>query len=373
MSGKYRLEKNCLNCGHEVESHYCSACGQPNLELKEPFWGFIGHSIGHYFHFDSKFFQTLVPLMTKPGQVTLDYLAGKRARYIHPVSLYIFVSIVYFLIVPHTLKEKPADEALRSARSAQQIDSLQAELDSVQRHSDKISGFALRRLADAFSTSDFRKLSFQEQEKFLGRLKLEEQQDPDQSRAKLIKKFQRAHLDKQDSTVAAYQLRQSRLPEAQRDDWFTRISREREVHVTERKADGNWSLKEEVKRYQPKQFFLMMPLLALFLLWNFRKNKIYYIDHLVFTIHGMTAFFLVSIVINVLQYYIFGRNSFMGTFLSLSLFAGTVWYLYMGLKLFYDRSRVATIKKTFTVIFMYYVTFVLTQMIIEAAITYFLA
>ncbi|RZL45123.1 MAG: DUF3667 domain-containing protein, partial [Pedobacter sp.] len=80
MSGKYRKDHNCLNCGFNVEEHYCSRCGQPNLELKENFWDFISHSIAHYFHFDNKFFQTLKPLITKPGIVTLDYLAGKRAR-----------------------------------------------------------------------------------------------------------------------------------------------------------------------------------------------------------------------------------------------------------------------------------------------------
>src|SRR5690606_6686623 len=89
-----------------VEKHYCSDCGQPNLELKENFWQFISHSIAHYFHFDNKFFQTLVPLLTKPGQVTLDYLAGKRARYINPISMYIFVSIVYFIVVPNKLEHK---------------------------------------------------------------------------------------------------------------------------------------------------------------------------------------------------------------------------------------------------------------------------
>ena len=98
----YRIKKDCLNCGATVEDNFCTICGQENLELKEPFWHFIGHSISHYFHFDSKFFNTLTPLLTQPGQLTLDYIAGKRAIYLHPVSMYIFVSIVYFLVLSVT-------------------------------------------------------------------------------------------------------------------------------------------------------------------------------------------------------------------------------------------------------------------------------
>ncbi|WP_219222611.1 DUF3667 domain-containing protein [Pedobacter antarcticus] len=372
MSGKYRKEKNCLNCGHEVESHYCSQCGQPNLELKEPFWGFIGHSIGHYFHFDSKFFQTLVPLLTQPGQVTLDYLAGKRARYIHPVSLYIFVSIVYFIIVPHTLSNNERDYEPSKTETAASLDSLKKELDIAQGNSNKISGYAMRRLSDALSLSDFRKLTFSEQQKFLTNIQLEQEKNPTDAGKKLIGKFQKAHIVKQDSTVAAYNLRQSKLPATDRDDWFTHLTKEREVKILEKKSDGDWSLKEEVKKYQPKQFFLLMPLLALFIMWNFRKNKIYYIDHLVFTIHGMTAFFLVSIVTSVLQRYIFGLDTFMSMFISFLLFAFTMWYLYSGLKLFYNRSRATTIRKTMTLVIMYFLAFGLTQMLIESAITYLL-
>src|SRR5688572_15746593 len=116
-TGKYRKEHNCLNCGQNVEKHYCSNCGQANLELKENFWQFISHSIAHYFHFDNKFFQTLSPLLTKPGEVTLDYLAGKRARYINPVSMYIFVSIVYFIVVPNKLEHKAEAVEFHSSAS----------------------------------------------------------------------------------------------------------------------------------------------------------------------------------------------------------------------------------------------------------------
>jgi len=146
------------NIGLELivtKKKYCTQCGQPNLELKEPFRGFISHSIGHYFHFDSKFFHTLIPLLTKPGQLTLDYLAGKRARYIHPFSLYIFVSIVYFLIAPHALDYRHHQKNA----AAEKVVTLK---DSTLTDKEDLEGLP-EILADQITSSAYRVLSFKAQ------------------------------------------------------------------------------------------------------------------------------------------------------------------------------------------------------------------
>ncbi len=169
-AGKYRKEHDCLNCGSHVESHYCSKCGQPNLELKESFWAFISHSIAHYFHFDNKFFQTLAPLLTKPGQVTLDYLAGKRARYINPVSMYIFVSIVYFLVVyspKHVAREKHDDDGvtIEKKKNERVTDSVSKALKLAGMPADNaIIKKTVKSLDNAIKIKEFKKLGFKAQE-----------------------------------------------------------------------------------------------------------------------------------------------------------------------------------------------------------------
>jgi len=377
MSGHYRKEKNCLNCGHHVEEHYCSHCGQPNLELKEPFWHFIGHSIGHYFHFDSKFFHTLVPLLSKPGQITLDYLAGKRARYIHPVSLYIFVSIIYFIIVPHSLKENTDNPELKK----QQADSVASVLRNNKAKLDRISpglGGAIKIKLDA--DSQFNSMDTKSQVRFVDSLKKIQQVKPSDQLAGQIDDYNDIINDKKDTSYAAYLARQKTLPADEQDAWWLRRLHkmkyqkkaenrggETEAHTAspEHKID----IKEELKKYQPKQYFLLMPLLALFIMVNFRKNRIYYIDHLVFTIHGMTAYFIVSIVTKPIEKYIFGIDSFVSQAIELLVFAGIVWYLYSGLKLFYNRSRGVTIRKTITVMFMYTLAVFISEQIIREIIT----
>ena len=65
---------------------------------KDSFGHMVVHFIGDYFHYDNKFWTTFKALITKPGQVTLDYIEGRRARYLNPIQLYIFVVTVMVLL-----------------------------------------------------------------------------------------------------------------------------------------------------------------------------------------------------------------------------------------------------------------------------------
>lgn len=375
MSGNYRKEKNCLNCGHHVEEHYCSHCGQPNLELKEPFWGFLGHSVGHYFHFDSKFFHTMVPLLTRPGQLTLDYLAGKRARYIHPVSLYIFVSIVYFLIVPHALEEKRTkvqEEQEMAVANAlnKKHGKLTTKVDQDDLDEVPIVGSYFKEL---ISASDFATLPVPQQQHYIDSLKKVALVNKSDSLDNVIHSFQKILIKTQDSTAAAYLQRQESLPEKKRDSWLSRQLKVKKINagIAEKENKGGW-IKEEMEKYKPKQYFLLMPLLAFFIMVNFRRNHIYYIDHLVFTIHGMTAYFLISILTQPIKKYVFGLDSTLSEIIGFAVFLGIVWYLYSSLKLFYNRTRAVTIRKMITLMFVYWLALFITEKIVEMTIMYVL-
>ncbi len=47
-------------------------------------------------HWDGKLVATLAALFKRPGTLTTEYLAGRRARYVSPVRLYLTASVVYF-------------------------------------------------------------------------------------------------------------------------------------------------------------------------------------------------------------------------------------------------------------------------------------
>jgi len=93
----------CLNCGTHLWSkdRFCYACGQKRLEREDmSFRHMIGESFLDYFHFDSGFFKTIIPLLFKPGLLTLEFMAGKRKSYVEPFKLFLVISVIYFLLLP---------------------------------------------------------------------------------------------------------------------------------------------------------------------------------------------------------------------------------------------------------------------------------
>lgn len=374
-TGKYRKEHNCLNCGQNVEKHYCSNCGQANLELKENFWQFISHSIAHYFHFDNKFFQTLSPLLTKPGEVTLDYLAGKRARYINPISMYIFVSIVYFIVVPNKLEHKTEAIEFHSSASKDsaksKTEALKETLEDGDFEDDSFIGKSATYVQRKLDLAEFKSLSFSDQEEKITELKHTIDSLKTNEYDDVLRSYEKSHIVKQDSTYSSYLLRQQKLNESDRDSWIDRIFKKREIAINQKSASGNWSVKEELEHYRPKQYFLLMPLLALFIMWNFRRNHIYYLDHLIFTIHGTTAFFITQIVTVPLRRDLFGMESSISDLIKWAVTIGIIWYLYKALTVFYQRSRKVTIKKMITLCFLYMMAAFISEWIIERFIYYF--
>ena len=95
---KYRQEKNCLNCGTNVEHKFCPQCGQENLELKDNFFHLAFETVGDFFHYDSKFFNSIRPLFIKPGFLTQEYREGRRVRYIQPLRLFFFATILMVIV-----------------------------------------------------------------------------------------------------------------------------------------------------------------------------------------------------------------------------------------------------------------------------------
>jgi hypothetical protein len=64
-----------------------------------PLRHFLEEALEGIFHFDTKSVRTIQALAFKPGLVTSEYIKGKRARYVAPVKLYIFISFLFFLLL----------------------------------------------------------------------------------------------------------------------------------------------------------------------------------------------------------------------------------------------------------------------------------
>lgn len=89
----------CPNCGTVLTGRYCSKCGQEDHSLAVPLHRLILDFLSDQFQFDSRIGRTLGLLLFRPGRLTRNYLSGQRQRYIPPIRLYLFISIVFFLVV----------------------------------------------------------------------------------------------------------------------------------------------------------------------------------------------------------------------------------------------------------------------------------
>lgn len=138
---KERKDKDCLNCGAQVQGRYCHICGQENTEPHESFWALIQHFIFDLFHFDGKFFESVKYLLFRPGFLTKEYMRGRRLAYLNPIRMYIFTSAIFFLLIFNFFTSGLNEEfeegrrkemALQTARVALANEKNPAKIDSLK-------------------------------------------------------------------------------------------------------------------------------------------------------------------------------------------------------------------------------------------------
>lgn len=75
---------------------YCVICGQKNEPEHRSLWQLVKDAVGPAVLLESKVWRTLGTLLARPGALTEAYTEGKRSRYIRPLRLYFWVSVLFF-------------------------------------------------------------------------------------------------------------------------------------------------------------------------------------------------------------------------------------------------------------------------------------
>jgi len=329
MSQHLRHEKNCLNCGATVEDRYCSHCGQENIVVKESF----GHLFRHFFedvtHYDSKFFITIKDLAFKPGFLTKEYLSGRRASYLHPIRMYVFISFLYFLAAftfkhsSHKLESMTEERTVMAAKK-EVADSLRQIL---QETGNKTPVDSIKSAALAGTIS---------------RLQL------DTIHVKEIEFNVVGNIDYK--LLKEYHEEQEALPAEKRDKglkpwlygrWFATIEHHGEAAVE--------LLIEKTQHAIPKLMFLLLPLFALILKLFYDKKKYYYGDHAIFSLHFHSAAFLLFFVIALLNKVVPAIATFLS---SMELFL-LIAYMTIALRNAYQQSFFLSLVKAIGLSFIY--------------------
>jgi Protein of unknown function (DUF3667) len=320
-----RKEKNCLNCGAEVNGRFCHDCGQENVVTHQGFWALTKHFVFDVIHFDGKFFHTLLYLFTKPGFVAKQYVQGKRISYLDPIRMYLFTSALFFLFffsiskvhINENSTSGPLDNVGRLERAAE----LRSRLTG--RPSDSAR---LRRIALLADTSR----------------PYHSSEEPLDGNSLTIDGKSFRSVQEYDSTQAA-------LPAGLRDPWLASRLVRQGLHVNEkyeRKGEMITAFLETFFHKLPIMLFISLPFFALILkLLYSRRKSFYYSDHAVFTLYHYIFSFIVLLLMigsvklsNTLHWGIFG-------FVTALLCFGWLVYLFLEMRRFYGQSFGKTLGK----------------------------
>jgi hypothetical protein len=92
----------CRNCDFDLSTvahaKFCPECGQETSLAPPTLREFVNHFFGNYIAVKGGFVQTLWRLITRPGALTVDYLQGRKRRYMLPFRLYLTISVISFLV-----------------------------------------------------------------------------------------------------------------------------------------------------------------------------------------------------------------------------------------------------------------------------------
>lgn len=314
MSRKLRKETNCLNCGAEVKEKYCPNCGQPNYEPRESFRHIMTHFLTDYLHLDEKFFSSLKHLLLKPGFLTNKYNTGQRTKYVHPFRLYIFITIVFFIVQSTGNKIKPP------LKMVDIVDSTQLDSAAIQDYNNI-------------------KLKYSE----LGSINI-------------------------DTSVEQYLARQELLPDSAKDSYIQSFFRKKEILAKQQDFNLNEKIMENFRHNIPKMMFLMLPLYALILYLLFRKKKLYYVEHFYHAVF-LHSFFYITKLIFIIPERLLPEEY--NVYINLVFLIIIGLYLFKSLRVVYDESGASTLLKLLLSTIFYFI-FLLILVLLNGFVSFLL-
>ena len=338
---KERIEKNCLNCNAIVTGRYCGVCGQENIETHETFGHLAGHFVSDIFHFDGMFFSTVKYLLFRPGFLTYEYVRGRRASYLNPIKMYVFISAVFFLFFLTVFKPgfNVSDDEQRFYTTAEVMQMLQnkkqqmittlqdknvpqqiknllpAKIDSIDKHMLILQKDTTRKdefVKDVFSAS------------FFG--------------------YERY------GSVHEYDSIENTLPVAKRDNWLQHKIGVRSIETAQKFRKNNNEaangLMESFLHHFPQMLFLSLPLFALALQLLYKRRKQWlYANHIIYTVHLYCAVFIFAFLMLIIGKA--ANVAYLGwlTEVNVALFIYTMYYTYKAMRVFYAQGSGKTVLK----------------------------
>jgi hypothetical protein len=100
----------CANCETPLQGTYCYNCGQLAEDFHRNSWHLLIEAVESLLHLDGRLFKTVPNLIRRPGQLTRDYLNGKRAWQVQPFRMFLVVLLVVLFVSHLATKKGEAEE-----------------------------------------------------------------------------------------------------------------------------------------------------------------------------------------------------------------------------------------------------------------------
>lgn len=247
----------CLNCNSELpeKAKFCPNCGQkvdsPIIRFKD----FVKDAFEDYFSIDSKIFKSLIPLLFKPGFLTMEFKKGKRNSYIPPFRMFLIISVFYFLLIS-VMEEK--DDFIKIEETHSESLTSNVDASGINKKEDDVS-------------MKFDNLGDTKLGEILAHIK-------DSSELIYINKHGlRAYVDSVFSNKSFFYKFLSKKILA--------------MYLSDGKNFG-----ELMFSSVQKLVFIMAPIMALLLLLLYYRKKILYMEHLIFAFHFHAFIFLIFLI-----------------------------------------------------------------------------
>lgn len=346
---KLRKENNCLNCGNTVEERYCSHCGQENVEPREPFKHIFTHFVTDYLHLDEKFWSSIRPLLFKPGYLTNQYNAGRRASYVHPFRLYIFITIIFFIFSPGLggSKKEPIrlDESTSAKDSSLMSDAVKSKRDSLM--ADVLNSNGDTALTDALKLNGDSALADVDSALVDSSGEVSYYASTDS----MDISFDDDKFVSYDTSIEQYRAKQMALPEDQRDGMIARFLKERSITAKNSGKNLRDTVNNNFKKNTSKMIFCLLPIFALFLKLFFRKEKHFYVEHFFHSVYIHSFLFLMLLIFGSITKFL--PNDY-AVYMSILAILLIVVYIYVSCKVVYKEHPMLIIIKLLMITFLYF-------------------
>jgi hypothetical protein len=111
----------CPNCGQAIvpaDAAYCPWCGQELHVNAFTLRDFLQHWGGAYLSTEGALWRSMRLLLLRPGQLTVHYLNGRRKHYVHPLRLYMTLSVLLLLAAGFSSWVQPVTGSTNPALAA---------------------------------------------------------------------------------------------------------------------------------------------------------------------------------------------------------------------------------------------------------------